>query len=99
MGLTTNRYRAVMGRATGSWLDLFLICGMLLLAFASIGFTDGLKLVDDVEFQPLASATRRLIEALDYLGFPPFRGCPVGNQGGVGFRRPHTGGCRHTKDS
>ena len=47
-----------------------LSAGCWLLAFASIGFTDGLKLVDDVEFQPLASATQRLIEALDYLGSP-----------------------------
>lgn len=33
-------------------------------------YADSLDLVRKVEFQPLASATRRLIEALDYLGAP-----------------------------
>ena len=35
-----------------------------------MGFTDELSLVTEVEFQPFASATQRLIEALDYLGSP-----------------------------
>ena len=43
---------------------------MLLLTFALVGFTDELRLVSEVEFQPFASATQRLIEALDYLGSP-----------------------------
>ena len=43
---------------------------MLLSVFISVGFTDELGLVTEVEFQPLASATERLIEALDYLGSP-----------------------------
>ena len=86
MRWTTNRYRAVIRKATGSWVDLILICWMLLLAFASVGFTDGLKLVADVEFQPLTSATQRLIEALDYLGSPLSEDALSANQGGVGFR-------------
>ena len=43
---------------------------MLLLTFTTVGFTDELSLVTEVEFQPFASATQRLIEALDYLGSP-----------------------------
>lgn len=43
---------------------------MLLLVFVSPCVSNELSLVTDVEFQPLASATQRLIEALDYLGSP-----------------------------
>jgi hypothetical protein len=43
---------------------------MLFSVVISVGFTDELNLVTEVEFQPLASATQRLIEALDYLGSP-----------------------------
>ena len=49
----------------------FLLIGwMVLSVFIAVGVTDELHLVTEVEFQPLASATERLIDALDYLGSP-----------------------------
>jgi hypothetical protein len=39
-------------------------------ATAAPAFTQELPLVAGVEFQPLASATKRLVEALDYVGAP-----------------------------
>ena len=57
-------------KANGSQFRLLLIGCILLITFTSIGFTNELDLVREVEFQPLASATQRLIEALDYLGSP-----------------------------
>ncbi len=56
------------------WINrplILLFCSwMLLLVFVSQGVTDELSLVTNVEYQPLTSATQRLIEALDYLGSP-----------------------------
>lgn len=66
----TNRYNIFLKKGTHSPFYLILISWMLLLTFTSVGFTDELSLVTEVEFQPLASATQRLIEALDYLGSP-----------------------------
>ena len=66
----TNRYNILLKKETHSPLYLILISWMVLLTFTSVGFTDELSLVTEVEFQPLASATQRLIEALDYLGSP-----------------------------
>ena len=68
MRWTTNQYHALEKKGTCSLFYLILINWMLL--FTSVGFTDELSLVTEVEFQPLASATQRLIEALDYLGSP-----------------------------
>ena len=66
----TNRYNIFLKKGTHSPFYLILISWMLLLTFTSVGFTDELRLVTEVEFQPLASATQRLIEALEYLGSP-----------------------------
>ena len=66
----TNRYNTLLKKGSCSPLYLILISWMLLLTFTSVGFTDELILVTEVEFQPFASATQRLIEALDYLGSP-----------------------------
>ena len=57
-------------KGTRSPFYLILISWMLFSVVISVGFTDELSLVTEVEFQPLASATQRLIEALDYLGSP-----------------------------
>ena len=65
-----NRYRTIIEKRVGRQFYLLLIGWMLFSTFISIGFTDELGLVTEVEFQPLASATQRLIEALDYLGSP-----------------------------
>ena len=65
-----NRYHTLLKKGTCSPFYLILISWMLLLTFTSVGFADELNLVTKVEFQPLASATQRLIEALDYLGSP-----------------------------
>ena len=65
-----NRYRTIIEKRVGRQFYLLLIGWMLFFTFISIGFTDELGLVTEVEFQPLASATQRLIEALDYLGSP-----------------------------
>ena len=70
MRWTTNRYNTLLKKGACSPLYLILISWMLLLTFTSVGFTDELRLVTEVEFQPLTSATQRLIEALDYLGSP-----------------------------
>lgn len=51
-------------------LNLVGICCILILTFTLVGNTDELTLVTNVELQPLAAATQRLIEALDYLGSP-----------------------------
>ena len=48
---------------------IYIVC-MLLFTFTSAGSADELDIVTAVEFQPFASATQRLIEALDYLGSP-----------------------------
>ncbi len=66
----TNRYNTLGKKRVDSPLYLILISWMLLSVFISIGFTDELDLVTEVEFQPFASATQRLTEALDYLGSP-----------------------------
>ena len=66
----TNRYNTLLKKGSCSPLYSILISWMLLLTFTSVGFTDELILVTEVEFQPFASATQRLIEALDYLGSP-----------------------------
>ena len=67
----TNGYNTLLKKGTCSPLFyLTLISWILLLTFTSVGFTDELSLVTEVEFQPFASATQRLIEALDYLGSP-----------------------------
>ena len=70
MQRTTNRYNAIMQIGANSQFRFLLIGWMLLSVFISVGFTDELNLVAEVEFQPLASATQRLVEALDYLGSP-----------------------------
>ena len=66
----TNRYHTLLKKGAYSPLYLIFISWMLLLTFTSVGFTDELSLVTQVEFQPVASATQRLVEALDYLGSP-----------------------------
>ena len=66
----TNQYHTLVKKGTSSPFYLTLISWMLLLTFTSVGSTDELALVTEVEFQPFASATQRLIEALDYLGSP-----------------------------
>ena len=66
----TNRYNTLGKQRVDSPLYLILISWMLLSVFISVGFTDELSLVTEVEFQPFASATQRLTEALDYLGSP-----------------------------
>jgi len=66
----TNRYHTLGKKGVDSPLYLILISWMLLSVFISVGFTDELSLVTEVEFQPFASATQRLTEALDYLGSP-----------------------------
>ena len=64
------RYNTFIRKRFNRQFNLICIGCMLFLTFTSVGFTDELELVTDVEFQPLASATQRLIEALDYLGSP-----------------------------
>jgi hypothetical protein len=46
------------------------LCLFLYLGFPSLGMAQELPKVKDVEFQPFASATRRLLEALEYIGAP-----------------------------
>ena len=70
MQRTTNRYNTITRKGVSSQFRFLFISWMLLSVFISVGFTDELGLVPEVEFQPLASATERLIEALDYLGSP-----------------------------
>ena len=65
-----NRYNPLVKKGTCSPFYLILISWMLFSVVISVGFTDELSLVTEVEFQPFASATQRLIEALDYLGSP-----------------------------
>lgn len=65
-----NRYSSLIRKESNRYLHLIYIGCILLLTIASVGFTDELGLVTEVEFQPLVSATERLIEALDYLGSP-----------------------------
>ncbi len=66
----TKRYHTLGKKGVDSPLYLILISWMLFSVFISVGFTDELSLVTEVEFQPFASATQRLTEALDYLGSP-----------------------------
>ncbi len=66
----TNQYNIIKKKEGSSPLRFLLTGCMLLLTFTSRGFTNELDLVTEVEFQPLVSATQRLIEALDYLGSP-----------------------------
>ncbi len=68
--LINHQYKTTVGSSIRSQLRLLLTGWMLLSVFISIGFTDELSRVVGVEFQPLAAATQRLIEALDYLGAP-----------------------------
>ena len=70
MRWTANRYNTLLKNGACSPLYLIFISWVLLFTFTSVGFTDELSLVTQVEFQPLASATQRLVEALDYLGSP-----------------------------
>ena len=66
----TNRYNTLGKKGAGSPFYFIPISYMLLFTFTSVGVTDELALVSEVEFQPFASATQRLIEALEYLGSP-----------------------------
>ena len=68
--LINHQYKAIIEKRMNRPFHLLLIGWMLLSVFISVGSTDELDLVTEVEFQPLASATERLIEALDYLGSP-----------------------------
>ena len=61
MQRTTNRYNTIMQIGANSQFRFLLIGWMLLSVFISAGFTDELNLVTEVEFQPLAAATQRLI--------------------------------------
>ena len=70
MRWTANRYNTLLKNVSNRQRYLIYIGCILLFTFTSVGFTDELNLVPEVEFQPLASATQRLIEALDYLGSP-----------------------------
>ena len=70
MPRVTNQYRTLIRKESNRQFHVICISCMLLLAFASVVDADELALVAKVEFQPLASATQRLIEALDYLGSP-----------------------------
>ena len=70
MQQTTNRYSTLIRKGSNRQFHLICITCILLLTFTSVGFTDELGIITEVEFQPLASATQRLIEALDYLGSP-----------------------------
>lgn len=59
---TTNKYKVIIGKEVSSQFGFLLIgCILLLLAFTSVGFTDELQIVPEIEFQQLASATQRLI--------------------------------------
>ncbi len=65
-----SQYKTIAEKGI-SRLFYFVITSLMLFSvFISVGFTDELSIVSEVEFQPLASATQRLIEALDYLGSP-----------------------------
>ena len=70
MRWTANRYNTLLRKGSNRQRYLIYIGCMLLIIFTSAAFSDELNLVTEVEFQPLASATQRLIEALDYLGSP-----------------------------
>ncbi|MDE0316769.1 MAG: CehA/McbA family metallohydrolase [Candidatus Poribacteria bacterium] len=65
-----KRYNTFIKKGFNRQFHLICIGLMLLSVFMPVGFTDELSIVTEVEFQPLASATQRLIEALDYLGSP-----------------------------
>ncbi|MDE0482441.1 MAG: CehA/McbA family metallohydrolase [Candidatus Poribacteria bacterium] len=65
-----KRYNTFIKKGFNRQSHLICIGLMLLSVFIPVGFTDELSIVTEVEFQPLASATQRLIEALDYLGSP-----------------------------
>ena len=66
----TNRYSTPLRKGSNRHFHLLCIGCLLLITFTSTGFTNELDLIREVEFQPLVSATQRLIEALDYLGSP-----------------------------
>ena len=68
--LINHPYKTMIWSGIRSRLRFVLIGWMLLSFFISMGFADELDRVAGIEFQPLAAATQRLIEALDYLGSP-----------------------------
>ena len=65
-----KRYNTFIKKGFNRQFHLICMGLMLFSIFISVGFADELPQVTEVEFQPLASATQRLIEALDYLGSP-----------------------------
>ena len=70
MQWTKNQYNTLLRKVPNKQPCLIYIGCILIFIFVSAGSADELNLVTEVEFQPLASATQRLIEALDYLGSP-----------------------------
>ena len=68
--LINHPYKTMIWSGIRSRLRFVLIGWMLLSFFIFMGFADELDRVAGIEFQPLAAATQRLIEALDYLGSP-----------------------------
>ena len=68
--LTNHQDKTMIRSDICSRLRFLVIGWMLISVFISAGAADELGLVTGVEFQPLAAATQRLIEALDYLGSP-----------------------------
>ncbi len=68
--LINHPYKTMIWSGIRSRLRFVLIGWMLLSFFISMGSADELDRVAGIEFQPLAAATQRLIEALDYLGSP-----------------------------
>ena len=68
--LINHPYKTMIWSGIRSRLRFVLIGWMLLSFFIFVGSADELDRVAGIEFQPLAAATQRLIEALDYLGSP-----------------------------
>ena len=58
MQRTTSRYNTIMTKGVSSQLRCLLIGWMLLSVFISVGFTDELGLVTEVEFQPFSIGNR-----------------------------------------
>ena len=65
-----SQYKTIAEKGISRPFYFIITSLMLFSVFISVGFTDELSIVTEVEFQPLTSATQRLIEALDYLGSP-----------------------------